>query len=243
MLDSNLIITLVTVVLAGLVRGFSGFGSGMILVPVLSMLYSPLHAVVTVTLLELIPSIQLMPKSIKHCHWNSIIPMAIMATLFVPFGVYILMNTDANIMRLSIAILIVISVAILSLGIRYKNIEKNRKLTLVTGVLSGLFNGAAGIGGLPVILFYLSSTFTSRVNRSSVIVYLAIVSFIAVTTYLYRGVLTVDIFYFVLLLIPAFITSVWFGGKMFGKTSESFFRCATLTLIGCIGMTMFYHSI
>ncbi|MDT8405262.1 hypothetical protein [Sulfuriflexus sp.] len=50
---SEMYLAAVAVLVAGFIRGFSGFGAGMILVPVLSLLYSPVVAVVTVALLEL----------------------------------------------------------------------------------------------------------------------------------------------------------------------------------------------
>ena len=46
-----------------------------------------------------------------------------------------------------------------------------RAATVATGALSGLLNGAFGIGGPPVILFFFASPAWVAVGRASVIAY------------------------------------------------------------------------
>ena len=92
--------------LAGFVRGYSGFGAGMVLVPVLSLLYNPQFAVVSVVILELIASIQLLPGAIGQCHWRSVIPLSLSSVLAVPLGSLLLVNLDAETMRRCIALVV-----------------------------------------------------------------------------------------------------------------------------------------
>ena len=57
LLTHEFYIAIIAVLAAGVLRGFSGFGAGMVLVPSLSLLYNPMVAVITVVLLETIPAI------------------------------------------------------------------------------------------------------------------------------------------------------------------------------------------
>lgn len=227
------------VLVAGVLRGFSGFGAGMVLVPSLSLLYSPIIAVVTVVLLEIIPSIQLLPNAISKCEWRSVVPMSLAALVTIPLGSFILVYTDADVMRSSISILVLLCVVVLATGWRYKGEYTSREST-ATGFASGLIGGATSLGGLPVILYYLSGKNTTAVTRASIVVFLVVTTLVSVVTYLSHGIVTSDVMLRTAWLAPFFILAIWMGGYLFGKVSESFFRAVTLTLVGSVGMAMLF---
>lgn len=239
-LGSEMYLAAVAVLVAGFIRGFSGFGAGMILVPVLSLLYSPVVAVVTVALLELTPAIQLLPGALSRCHWRSVVPMSLMASLAVPIGAMALINIDVEIMRVAIATLVLLSVFVMAIGWRYRGEDKQGHVAMITGFGSGLISGATSLGGLPVIFYYLSGTYTSSVARASMIVFLVFSTVIALITFLFHDIVTVKILGFTAWLLPLFIVATWAGGKMFGKVSEAMFRTATLTLLGGVGVLMMF---
>ena len=249
-MDYSLIFGLLAVFLAGLNRGFTGFGSGLVLVPILSMIYNPLFAVVVVTILELIPSIQLLPNSIKHCQWRSVLPMALTGLVTVPVGVSLLAITNEQVMKLFIAILILLSVSILYFkpgNSTHTPIRKQssffKKQVVTAGGLSGLLSGATGLGGVPVILYYLSSHTAAVCVRSSMIVFLSITSLISFLTFLFKDLITNQIVTFSILVLPVFVIAIWLGGKMFNRASEQSFRNFTLVLLACIGLFMMIQTL
>ena len=75
---------------AGLIRGFAGFGSGMIMVAVLLSLYPPMLAMPTVLFTELVLSLVMLPAAMRHIRWQLILPMAMAAALVAPLGVWCL---------------------------------------------------------------------------------------------------------------------------------------------------------
>lgn len=237
-IDSTFFYTVVAVSIAGYVRGYSGFGAGMILVPALSLMYNPVIAVVTVVILELIPSVQLLPHALRHCHWQSVIPMSLVACVAIPLGSSILVNMDAATMRQGIALLLLTVVATLSLGWRYKGKDKYARASMLTGLSSGMMSGATGLGGLPVILFYLSGSHTANVSRASMIVFFVVSTIIALIAYSIHGIVTTNIVGIATWLAPVFLLATWFGAKMFGKVCESTSRKSMLAMLGVIGVTL-----
>jgi len=238
-LSAEMYLAIVAVLIAGVLRGFSGFGAGMVLVPSLSLLYSPIIAVVTVVLLEIIPSIQLLPNAISKCEWRSVVPMSLAALVTIPLGSFILVYTDADVMRSSISILVLLCVVVLATGWRYKGEYTSREST-ATGFASGLIGGATSLGGLPVILYYLSGKNTTAVTRASIVVFLVVTTLVSVVTYLSHGIVTSDVVLRTAWLAPFFIFAIWMGGHLFGKVSESFFRAVALTLVGSVGIAMLF---
>ena len=237
--SAEMYLAIIAVLIAGVLRGFSGFGAGMVLVPSLSLLYSPIIAVVTVVLLEIIPSIQLLPNAISKCEWRSVVPMSLAALVTIPLGSFILVYTDADVMRSSISVLVLLCVVVLATGWRYKGEYTSREST-ATGFASGLIGGATSLGGLPVILYYLSGKNTTAVTRASIVVFLVVTTLVSVIAYLSHGIVTSDVVLRGAWLAPFFMIAIWGGGHLFGKVSESIFRAVTLTLVGSVGMAMLF---
>ena len=61
-----LAIAAVIVAVAGIVRGFSGFGSALVMSPALSLLFGPPAAIATMTLMEVPTLVQLLPDAWRH---------------------------------------------------------------------------------------------------------------------------------------------------------------------------------
>lgn len=227
--------------LAGFVRGYSGFGSGMILVPVLTLLYDPQFAVVSVVMLELIASAQMLPGVFGQCHWRSVIPMSLSSVVAVPLGTLLLVNLDAETMRQGIALVLLASVLIIASRSRSKvKHSNNRTAALITGASSGVISGATSLGGPPVILYYLSGNLSVSVTRASIVVFLVATALVTLMTYITHEIVTKEVLQFTAWLAPIFIISIFLGKRLFGKTSEAVFRAGTLMLLGSVGLFMLF---
>lgn len=236
MQEQQLILAILAVAAAGVVRGFSGFGAGMILVPTLSLLYSPLVAVVSVVFMELIAAVQLLPWAVQRAHWRSVLPMLAMALMAIPVGAWILVNADPALMRVLIAVIVLGGALALSLGWRSPRLAASGGAPLAAGVLSGVMTGSVGLGGVPVVLFYLSGVHTAAAVRASTVVFLFATAVVSLASYLYHGIVSADVVERCAVLAPVFVLSIWLGGRMFGKVSESAFRVVVLTLLSGMGV-------
>ena len=73
--------------------------------------------------------------------------------------------------RVVISLLVLGASLALWLGLRVRQLH-GRGVTLGTGLISGAVNGAAAVGGLPVVLYFLSASAPARVVRATLMVYL-----------------------------------------------------------------------
>src|SRR5216684_6915927 len=64
---------------AGLMRGFAGFGSAMLMAPIFAILFGSADMVVTVVAIELVVSVQLFPQVRRQADWQVLAPMSIAA--------------------------------------------------------------------------------------------------------------------------------------------------------------------
>ena len=221
--------------LAGFVRGFSGFGSAMILTPALSVLYGPAVAVPIALTLELLVTVPLLPGSVRLVEWRRIALLCLAAFVAVPFGAWLLLSLPPLPMRFAISAVILGFVAILAFGWRYHG-RPSVAATLATGAASGLLNGASGMAGPPVVFYFLSGRAAAPQMRASFIVYFALVDAVAVGVMAVGGALDGGTLVRALWLTPVFLAAAWAGARAFRHAGEAFYRRAALAVLAAIAV-------
>src|ERR1051325_862214 len=81
-------------VLSGAVRGFSGFGSALIYVPLMSALYGPKIGAASFLLTDLVTGIVFSFGVWRQAAWREIVPLAVAAIIAAQFGTLILQLAD-----------------------------------------------------------------------------------------------------------------------------------------------------
>src|SRR6202050_903262 len=137
--------TLAIAILAGAVRGFSGFGSALIYIPLVAAVYSPPVAAVTLLLIDSFGAAPLTVRSVAYCSWREILPIYIAAAIAVPFGTMGLLVVDPAFRRGCIAVVILLLLGVLVSGWHYHG-RPRLPLTLPIGLFSGFCGGGATIG-------------------------------------------------------------------------------------------------
>lgn len=223
------------VAIAGFTRGFSGFGSAMILSPGLSLLFKPQQVVATVILLEMTAAAGLIPEAIPKTKWQQVLPMALAAALMVPVGAFLLSLLDPGLMRRIIGGLIVGFVLILLTGKQYYT-SPRVSISSGVGAFSGLLIGLTGMGGPPIVLYQLSGGNTSAANRANFISFFAITQLIALLSFWASGILSISALHYFIRFLPFFLIGLAFGKFLFKKVNELWFRRFILGLLFMIGI-------
>src|SRR5258707_7616171 len=88
--DIGLLTAVGVTLVAGLMRGFAGFGSAMLMAPIFAILFGSADMVVTVVAIEMVVSVQLFPQVRRNADWRTLAPMSIAACAAMPLGVLLL---------------------------------------------------------------------------------------------------------------------------------------------------------
>ena len=104
--DHRFWIALAIAILAGAVRGFSGFGSAQIYIPLIAAVYSPRVAAVTLLIIDTLGAAPFTVRAFAYCTWPEVLPMYIAAAIAVPIGTLALLMIDPIVLRWFIAILV-----------------------------------------------------------------------------------------------------------------------------------------
>ncbi len=222
-------------VVAGLMRGFTGFGSAMVMSPLLSLIYGPVQGVATVMILESAVTLQLMPGVIGGTRWREVGPMAIAATVMIPLGGYILLNADPGILRRVIGAAVLAFALVMLCGWRYGG-PRRLSISLAIAALSGTMVSSVGIGGPPVLIYWLSGSDAARQNRANIISYFAFISVGVLVTFLLNGVIGVETVWRAAVVAPFFLLSAHLGSRLFGRSSEALYRRVALYFLLAVGI-------
>lgn len=223
------------VALAGAVRGYSGFGAAMIMVTSLATIYDPVTAVVALALLDA-PSTLLFARTLyRHTHWDAVVPIFVAALPTIPIGVWLLAIIDETLMRRSIAVLVLLFVAVSALGWRIKQ-TPGIATKLSVGLLSGCMTGAAGLGGPPIILYFLTQNYPKQDLRASALTYLLLSSLVALVFYYANDMISRERIYLVLMATPVYAFAMWQGARIFASVSETRFRQSVIIIVAVIAL-------
>lgn len=236
--DWRLAVAFAISIAAGLMRGFSGFGSVMLTAPLLAMLYGPVQMVVIVLVMELAISLSLVAGAVRHTEWRFVGALSLAAGLAMPFGSLLLTSTDPDLLIRGIAAIVLAFVALLWSGWRYRG-PKRLPITLALGGISGAMVGATSMGGPPVLAYMLAGRDSARVNRGNIILYFTVLEGMLLVVMLVRQLIGLDGLVRGALLTPGFIFAGYLGARCFRASSERLYRrvaLLTLTAISLFGL-------
>ena len=225
-----------------LMRGFSGFGAGLLMAPVFSLVMSPTDVVVIVLLVNLLTTIQMLPGALRHVDWVLVLRLFIPSLLGLPIGLAMVHVVDPAAMRKLIAFVVTL-IAILMLGGWYYRGRRGRVQDVAVGSLSGVMTAIGGIGGPPIILYLLSiPRLPATVLRAVCLVYFSLGQIATLIPLAVTGSINTMRITYVLALLPvAILASVigsllhtWSLGKHQGRV-----RQASLIILLIIGLMTF----
>jgi uncharacterized membrane protein YfcA len=225
-----LTVLVVTAFIAGLARGFSGFGSALIFMPLASAAIGAQVASPLLLIVEMIAAASLVPGAARIANRSEVTLMAIGSLVGVPLGTLVLLYADPLAVRWMIVALIVPLLILMMAGWRYPRPPTAPATTLV-GAVAGFFGGVAQVGGPPVVLYWLRDATTAAVTRASLILYFAVSDFIILASYLWGGLFTRTVIGLALVAGPVFGVGLWIGSHMFGLASDLTFRRVCYALI------------
>ena len=104
---------------------------------------------------------------------------------------------------------------------------------LGVGMASGALNGAAGIGGPPVIVFYFATT-GAAVSRASLIAYFVFTDVYALAWASGTGLLANAAWPQIMVALPFSLTGVWLGQRLYLGLDEAWLRRLVWCLLAAL---------
>jgi uncharacterized membrane protein YfcA len=233
--DHRFWLALAIAALAGIVRGFSGFGSALIYMPLVAAVYDPRVAAVTLLLIDTVGAAPFAVRAFPRCTWREVLPIFVAAAVAVPFGTMALRVIDPVVLRWFMALLVLTLLGVLMSGWRYHG-RPSLPVTVAIGLFSGFGGGAVQIAGPAVIVYWLSTANSAATVRANVLVYFLLLDATLCAVYAWQGLFAADLLALSALLAIPFFVATAVGAFFFAGTSDLLYRRIAYLIIAAAAL-------
>lgn len=219
---------------ASFVRGLTGFGMAILLVPVLALALPPVAAVVLGNGLSLLIGLTELPRLVRESE-RSAWTISALVVLATPLGLAALVATGADMARLVIALIACSAFAAILL-LRRSGAVPGRLVTGIVGIVSGLMTGYAGMPGPPVVPYYAGRALPRVTIKASMLLIFTIAAAAGLVAAGWMGLLRADLALFALLLLPVILVGNRLGLMVSGQISDPVWRTAVGVVLGAAAL-------
>lgn len=217
---------------AAYVRGLTGFGMAIILVPLLGLIIAPGEAVVLGILLQLLIGPVGIGIIMADADRATAVPIAILAMATTPVGMVALDATTPDIARLLITLVAVGAFVAVLLPKQPEGHRPGRGAIAGTGVASGILTGFAAMPGPPVVPFYLRRHLEPKVARASMLLIFFGTAIAGTLAALWVGIATWRLFLLaVILFVPMWLGN-YVGARHFGRVPPHVWQAMVAIVLG-----------
>ena len=241
-LPANFILIIIVIIFSGFIRGFLGFGSGLITIPILSFIYSPIFAVVFNIIIEIPTTIYLTFIGIKNCKFKEISPMFISMMLTIPIGTIFLISFDEQIIKILMSILVILFVLLIASGWRLKS-TITKYVLIIGGTASGLMQGSTGMGGPPFATILLSKGDSDQITRGNILIMSSGIVISTVISMYFFNLFSFELIFTGMVASPIYIIASYTGSLFFNSSGKKYFRNMSLFALGIIGLVTLFNNI
>lgn len=227
---------LVAVFFAGIVRGYTGFGSAMIFMPVAGAYLGPKTAIGIMSIIDAVMQLPMIRSTWRHARWREIGPLFIGFVVGLPLGILILTTVDPTPIRWVTSLSIVAALTLL-LTMGRIDASPGLPVTIATGTASGLISGIASLGGMVLSLFWLAGPSHNAGVRGSSVAFFVPASLLSLSLLAYAGIYTSEVLRLVGWTILPYGIGIGLGSLLFDKASPRMFRPVAFAVIAIAALT------
>ncbi|MEL6886495.1 MAG: sulfite exporter TauE/SafE family protein [Pseudomonadota bacterium] len=218
------------IVAAGLVRGFTGFGSAMIIMPAASSVLDPFAALVFLTTVEFWGPLPNLPAALRVGKASEMMRLLIGAAVGLPLGLWALSYMAPQVFGWGVSLVVLVLLALVMTGWRYHGTLRPAGVAAV-GSVGGFLGGVAGVPGPPVIMLYMASALPIATIRANFLLYLLGIDLMMIAVLLGAGLLDMVALTVGLALVPLYMVANVVGAWVFDPGAERLFRTVAYVVI------------
>lgn len=226
---------LLVALVAGIIRGLTGFGAALIIVPCLSLFLDPAEAVPTSVAAIAATNLPLLRGAVKEGDRRMVLLFLAGCLPAIPVGVYLLASLPADLVRRAIGICVILA-ALLLLNKRFRLTRAGWGFKIAAGGLGGFLNGAVGMGGPPVILTLLAMPISPLTARATLILYFTGLNLLSIAGLWWQGLFNKHTLIWSLLMIPPLVGAAHLGEIWFRRSGGKQFRSIAIGLLIVTGI-------
>lgn len=220
---SSLAIAGFVVLVAGMVRGFSGFGLSALIMAGLALMIPPIALIPVCFLMEAVSNVVMFRVGLADANRKLVTGLVIGTAVGLPIGLAATHSLPPETSRV-VALVLILFLATLQLFKASPAFLGSKSGVYLAGLFAGIVTGLASIGGMVVALYVLSLHVSVREVRASLVLYLFTSMAVSAFWLLSTGTLDLLAFKRGLLLAPLVVAGVLIGTWLFRPSLEPFYK-------------------
>lgn len=221
-----------------------GFGSGLIAVGTLALVFPELRDVVVLLLLVNLPAeIGVTIGARRAIRWRELGGLFLGIVPGITIGAHVL-KTGSPTLVLTLLGLFLLAVSLLFLRLPGAvRVRWPRWVALPTGLTAGVLTGLFGTGGPPLIIYHHLAGLTKHSFRGNLMALFTAMTLLRVVNYAAQDLLTATRLWSGLSLLPVALLGAHLGQRIHLEIPESVFRRLVSALLGLIGLLLLVRNL
>lgn len=231
----QLLAAMLVIFLAGAAQSMTGFGFGLVAVPLMTLFLSPSATIPIVVIEGLVLNIIILYQSRGRLELRRMSTLAAAGLVGVPMGVFLLASMEANSLRVYLGLFMVAAGLMFASGLRIR-VNNERLAAVPVGIASGVLGGSVSMPAPPIILFFANQGMPPAEFRSNLILAITLQLIFSLPLYAAAGLLPASAFVSSAAILPALLIGGVVGTRMLGLVSPEVFRKLTLLTVVAAGL-------
>lgn len=241
----TLFIFLLVVLIAYVIKGATGFGENMLMIPLLLLFYDIKFVLPIILILVLFADIYLIYKFHKAIDKKLLRIFAISSIGGIIIGSWLLNILSGETIKVIFAVFVIIF-SLKNLFAK-SNSDEKKSIDIVpasaAGFGGGLLSGFIGVGGPPLVMYVDHLNLKKAVFRATLVATFFVFDIQRLITYAYSGLVATDTIKYSIYLIPSMIVGSFVGMKLHSRINEVHFKKVVSVILLFAGVMLLVQSI
>ncbi|MCF2904827.1 sulfite exporter TauE/SafE family protein [Octadecabacter sp. CECT 8868] len=216
--------------LAGIVRGFSGFALSAMVMATAVVILPPIELIPMLWWLEMSASLLMMKNGWAEADRPMAYGLVISALIGWPIGLWLTLSLPVETSK-ALALSVIVVLAISQLAKVRLSFLASKPGLYGTGIVAGIVSGVAHVGGMVVAFYVLAADQSARVMRASLVLYLFLGSASSMVVLLLFGVMDFSGAARGLVFAGPTMFGVLLGQQLFTERLSAYYRPFCLILL------------
>lgn len=228
----------------GFLCGLSGFGAGLVTLPIVLLVASPLLAAQMAALAGITSQIQSLPALRYGLHWRELLPVVAAGVVGMTVSLWFIPPLPVTLFKFGVgAILIAYSLFALALPPTWRFTKRHRAGDVLAGFAGGIIGGIAGIPGPPVIMWAALQSWSAVEKRSLIQIFNLVTLTFMLLASAARGLLAENFLPAALMLLPGTLIGAMAGVAAYKRLNDRRYQQLVIVLLLISGVVMVSTSL
>jgi len=232
---TELLVALI-LLLAAVVQGASGFGSGLVAMALLPLVVPLKSAIAVSAVLGIILNSMLAWRLRAHIDRAEVVPLAVAALVGIPFGVVFLHRVEPKLVMATLGAVLVLYSG-WSLLARGRPEPVARGWAWLAGLVGGLIGGAFNTAGPPILVYATRQAWPRDVFRANLQTVFVVTGVSGLIGYAMTGMVTSYTLWLDLVGLPVLVVGGIAGQRIGDRVDQHAFRRAVLVALALMGLS------